>query len=173
LLGYAVPKDRAKAIDLFRRSAKQGFAKAQGNLALLLDDDAEALRYARLAARQGEPRGQYKLGLLYYQGKGGVPVDYTKSFAALSKSGTQGFRPAQELLGELYAYGRGPAEDHARAYAWYKAALENEPEDDAAQAEMQEQLDRLISRSTIAEINAGQLLADRCIRSAYQDCGLR
>jgi TPR repeat protein len=169
--GFAVPRDQAKAIDLFRRSAKQGFAKAQGNLSMFLDDAAEALSYAGLAAQQGDPRGEYMLGNFYYHGKGGVPVDYAKALAALTKAGTQGFRPAQVLLGELYAYGLGPTEDHARAYAWYKVALENERANDTVQAEMQEQLDRLIGRSTTAEINAGQLLAERCIHSAYQDCG--
>jgi TPR repeat protein len=179
--GHGVPEDRAESMKWLRRSADQGFTKAQGNLALFLldgragkQDDAEALHYAGPAAERGNVYGQYVLGYLYYRGKGGVAVDYAKSFEALSNAAAQGYWPAQALLGELYAYGLGPAENHAKAYAWYKAALAQVPKTNSLKSfEVQTQIDRLIQRSTTAEINAGQTLAERCIASRYMDCGPR
>ena len=44
------------------------------------EDDAEAVRWYRMAADQGHAKAQYNLGLMYYEGKG-VPVNYVTAYA--------------------------------------------------------------------------------------------
>jgi TPR repeat protein len=177
--GHGVPEDWVEAEKWFRRSAAQGFAKAQGNLALMISDgrikgsDAEAFHLAGLAAEQGNVYGQYVLGYYYYRGKNTVEIDYPRAFAALSLASAQGYAPAQADLGELYAYGLGTPENHARAYAWFKTARAQSRSDSAEAFALEVQLKSLVERSTVEEINAGQLLAERCIQSKYQDCGPR
>jgi len=177
--GEGVARDPAEAKRLFLLAAAQGHAKAQGNLALAIADDtlagndAEALRYAIPAAEQDNGNGLFVLGTFYYTQRGGLEPDDAKAFAALVKASAKGVRRAQGLLGELYASGRGTEEDHAVAYAWFKAALQNGTPDQVPAFELHTQLDRLIERSTAEEIERGEKLAERCIQSQYQDCGRR
>ena len=42
-------------------------------------DDAEAVRWFRKVAEQGDTDAQYNLGLMYYNGVG-VPYDYVKAY---------------------------------------------------------------------------------------------
>jgi TPR repeat protein len=42
-------------------------------------DDAEAVKWYRLAAAQGSALGQYNLGVRYYNGEG-VPQDYVQAY---------------------------------------------------------------------------------------------
>ena len=64
-----------------RERADQGDAGAQNNLGVMYDtgqgvprDDAEAVRWYRLAAEQGHARAQFNLGVNYDNGEG-VPED--------------------------------------------------------------------------------------------------
>ena len=56
-------------------------------------DDAEAVRWLRLAAEQGNARGQYGLGLMYANGRG-VPQDDVTAHIWLNLA-------ASRLTGEL------------------------------------------------------------------------
>ncbi len=66
--GYAVPKDSARAEELFRKAARKGNLKAQSNLGHLLDPISkdknrriEAAVWFFLAKWQGEPLAIYKI----------------------------------------------------------------------------------------------------------------
>jgi len=68
-------------IDALRVRAEAGDAIAQNDLGLIYDngrgvpeDDAEAVRWYRLAADQGVVVAQYNLGVMYERGEG-VPQD--------------------------------------------------------------------------------------------------
>src|SRR5262249_49278252 len=68
----------------------QGNAAAQLNLGLLSatgegvpQDDAEAVKWFRLAAAQGNAGAQFNLGVLYYQGQG-VPQDDVQAYKWLT-----------------------------------------------------------------------------------------
>ena len=76
-----------EALIWFRRSAEQGFAHAQsalgnayavGELAGVEQDHAEAARWCRLAAEQGDADGQWCLALLHGHGAG-VDQDFAES----------------------------------------------------------------------------------------------
>ena len=68
-----------------RALAEQGDAVAQNNLGLMYangrgvpEDDAEAVRWFRMAAEQGNPDAQNDLGIMYTNGRG-VPEDDAKA----------------------------------------------------------------------------------------------
>lgn len=70
-------------------------------------DDIEAAAWYRRAADQGFARGQYKLGLMHFTGRGGVPLDAVQAAAWLRKAADQGHATAQSALGVLNGAGRG------------------------------------------------------------------
>ena len=83
--GDGIPKDDAKAFELYRRAAAQKFAEAKFNLGVMHhmgwgtpQNHAEAAKWYRLAAGHGIPDAKFNLGLLYHQGKG-VPRDETEA----------------------------------------------------------------------------------------------
>ena len=103
-------------------------AEAQYDLGLKYDtgegvpeDDAEAVRWYRMAAEQGYAPAQYDLGLMYANGAG-VPENYVRAYAWLNLAAAQGYAPAQYDLGLMYANGVGVPENYVRAYAWLNLA---------------------------------------------------
>ena len=78
------------------QQAKQGDAKAQFTLGLRYDDglgvpqdDAQAVKWYRLAADQGYAQAQYNLGVMYANGIG-VPQDYVQAHMWLNLAAAQG-----------------------------------------------------------------------------------
>jgi TPR repeat protein len=67
-------------------------------------DLAEALRWYRKAAEQGNPKGQNALGLLYERGDG-VSQDLTLALFWFRKAVDQGYAKAQYNLGNMYFHG--------------------------------------------------------------------
>lgn len=85
--GKAVPADRAKALDLFRRAVESGSVLAAFNLGQaarkgegVAVDFGEAARWYRMAAEGGHYKAAGELGILYVEGKG-VPRDPVEGFA--------------------------------------------------------------------------------------------
>ena len=81
------------------------------------EDYANALKEWRPLADQGQPRAQFLLGLLYYDGKG-VPQDYPEAVKWFQQSADRGYARAQHNLGEMYATGQGVKRDYVLAYKW-------------------------------------------------------
>jgi eukaryotic-like serine/threonine-protein kinase len=70
-------KDSYRAFDWYQKSANQGYAKAQFNLAIMFDngegtppDKAEAFKWYYRAAEKGYPSAQLNVGLIYRRGIG-------------------------------------------------------------------------------------------------------
>ena len=85
-----------------RALAEQGYAKAQFNLGLIydigdgvLENDAEAVRWYRLAADQGNARAQQNLGAMYADGEG-VPEDDVLAYMWWNLAAAQGNATAGE-----------------------------------------------------------------------------
>ena len=79
-----------------RRLAEQGDAPAQYNLGFMYangegvpENDAEAVRWYRMAAEQGNASAQYNLGVMYANGEG-VPENYVLSYAWFNLAAAQG-----------------------------------------------------------------------------------
>ena len=84
-----------------KRLAERGLAFAQVNLGLMYDNgegvpenDAEAVRWYRLAAEQGNALAQTNLGLMYATGEG-VPQNNARAYMWWSVAAAQGNESAR------------------------------------------------------------------------------
>lgn len=72
-------------------------------------------------AEAGDPRAQYNLGSLYYDGEG-VAKDQTVAIEWWNKAGGQGVIEAQHNLGLVFLSGDGAAKDLEKARFWIERA---------------------------------------------------
>ncbi len=92
--GQGVPKDHARMLEWYRRSADAGNAKAQ-----------------------------YKMAVGYAQGYGGLEKNNAEAGKWLLKSAEQGYRRAMKTLGKAYQKGKfGFRKDKKKAEFWLKKA---------------------------------------------------
>ena len=77
----------------------------------------------QVRAMQGDAEAQYKLGLIYDQGKD-VPEDDARAASWYRKAAEQGDAEAQTILASMYADGRGVPEDDVQAVSWLRKAAE-------------------------------------------------
>ena len=85
--------------------------------------DAEAVKWYRRAAEQGEAIAQNNLGGMYENGCG-VEQSNVEAVKWYRKSAEQGFFRAQYNLGEMYYYGRGMEQSDVEAAKWYHKSAE-------------------------------------------------
>ena len=64
------------------------------------EDDAEAVKWYRKAAKHGLATAQFYLGVRYANGEG-VPEDYVRAFAWFNLAAAQGFEPAKKYKGSI------------------------------------------------------------------------
>ena len=81
-------------------------------------DDAQAAKWTRLAADQGNASAQFRLGAMYFSGKG-VPRDYAEAAKWFRLAADQGVVTAQYNLGAMYANGQGVPQDDVQAVKWF------------------------------------------------------
>ena len=81
----------------------------------------EAAKWYRLAAEQGDARGQYKLGVMYDNGEG-LAKDVGEALKWYRLAAEQGDACAQYSLGWMYENGDGVDKDLAEALKWYRLA---------------------------------------------------
>ncbi len=111
-----------KSSDEIRRAAESGDAAAQMMYGAMFEDGAagvkrnlaQALSWYLKAARQGYPKAQHNLALLYEDGKG-VKQDYRQAASWYEKAAAAGFSEAQNNLAVLYILGNGVDADRSRA----------------------------------------------------------
>lgn len=84
-------------------------------------DDAEAAKWYRIAAEQGNAEAQNCLGVMYYSGHG-VSQDYAKAAKWLRMAAMKGDTNAQCNLGNLYLSGKGVPRDYAEGVKLYRLA---------------------------------------------------
>ena len=77
----------------------------------------------RKAAQQGHAKAQFRLGLMYRNGRG-VPEDYSRAAQWFGKAAEKGHARAQLLLGMMYHQGDGVAQNSLKAAQWYRKAAE-------------------------------------------------
>ena len=117
-------RDYETALEEWQPLAEQGDARAQLEVGRLYisgngvpQDDAEAVRWYRLAAEQGDAEAQSYLGGLHHQGRG-VEQSYVEAAKWYRVSAEQGNAFSQLRLGWYYAYGKGVPRDRVLAYMW-------------------------------------------------------
>ena len=80
-------------------------------------DDAEAVRWFRKAAEQGDATAQNDLGKAYATGEGAAR-DQGQAARWFRKAADQGEATAQGRLGVMYLAGVGVPQDYVQAYMW-------------------------------------------------------
>ena len=88
------------------------------------EDDAEAVRWYRLAAEQGHAEAQHSLGILYALGQG-VEEDDAEAVRWYRLAAEQGHVEAQLFLANRYEIGSGVERDFTEAVRWYRLAAIN------------------------------------------------
>ena len=92
---------------------------------VVAQDEAEAVRWYRLAAEQGDDYARIHLGEMYAEGKG-VPQDDVEAvqwfWLATESSDHEARNLALIHLGHMYAEGRGVAQDDAKAARQFRRA---------------------------------------------------
>ena len=124
------------------------YATAQG----VPQNDAEAMKWLRKAADQGNAPSQFSLGLFYRQGTG-VPQDDAEAVKWYRKAADQGYVDAQFNLGFMYKNGLGVPQDYVQAYMWLNLAAR------AGDRGAAESRDIVASLMTAAQIADAQKLA--------------
>jgi len=105
-----------------------GDALRLGQTALMFHRDRDALDCYTAAATGGDATAQAAVGLIYYQGRGVIPQDYTQALFWLRKAADQGVYAAQRTVAEMYAVGQGTHRDPAFS-AIYTARADEQKHD--------------------------------------------
>ena len=106
---------------MIAQTAEECFEK--GKKSYESKDYAEAYKWAKKSADQGNAKGQNLLAVMYKNGFG-VTKNLTEAVILYQKAAEQGFDKAQKNLGDLYYNGEGVAKVYAEAVKWYRKAAE-------------------------------------------------
>jgi TPR repeat protein len=125
---YFDDKNYIEAAKWYRKSAEQGYAKAQYELGYMYYDGegiekdySEALKWIRKSADQGNSDAQNALGDMHYLGDG-VTENFSEAVKWYRKGAEQGNKYAQYNLGQMYEYGYGITQDYGKAIEWFQKA---------------------------------------------------
>ena len=118
---------------------------------------AEAVKWYRKAAEQGNADAQYNLGVMYDHGRG-VPQDDAEAVGWYRKAAEQGYAKAQFNLGNMYITGLGVPLDYAQAHMWYNLAASRHPPGEDRDRAVKNR-DFVAKRMTPAQISEAQKLA--------------
>ena len=84
-------------------------------------DMAEAVRWMRRAAKNGDPNAQFNMAVCYTKGDG-VRHSLEKAVEWYKRGAENGHYPSQGRLGHMYYVGEGVKKDRVQAYLWLSLA---------------------------------------------------
>ncbi|MGB3165795.1 MAG: tetratricopeptide repeat protein, partial [Alteraurantiacibacter sp.] len=102
-LGRGVTQDMARAEALYARAAQAGHVQAADTYGLMLFQDGRreaALPYVQAAARRGDPRAQYLLGIAHFNGDL-VARNWERAYALLTLANGQGLPQAGPAIAQM------------------------------------------------------------------------
>ena len=102
-LGRGVVANPARAEALYARAAAAGHLQAADTYGLMLFQDGRreaALPYIQDAARRGDPRSQYLIGIAHFNGDL-VAKDWTRAYALLTLASGAGLDQAVAAIAEM------------------------------------------------------------------------
>jgi TPR repeat protein len=105
-LGLGVTADAAKAEYYYARAAEAGHVRAADTYGLILFQTGrtqQALPYVEAAARRGDPRSEYLLGVSYFNGDI-VSKDWVKAYALLTLANSQSLPQAASAIAQMDQY---------------------------------------------------------------------
>lgn len=97
---------------------------SEGVFAYLQGDSKAALREWQPLAKQGNPRAQVYLGILYERGHA-VRKDYKQALVWYQLAAEKGDADAQYFIGSMHEWGRGVPKNKIEADKWYQLASAN------------------------------------------------
>jgi len=112
-------------------------------------NQAESVRWFRMAADQGDRDAQYNLGTIYAKGQG-VKPDGQEAVKWYLKAASQGDVDSQYMLGVRYATGKDVPQDPVEAYRWFSLAASQGAKIAA------DELQKIAATMTPAQISAAQ-----------------
>ena len=130
-------------------------------------DYAQAMKFWRPLAAQGDAQAQVSLGALYATGQG-VPQDSQEALKWFRLAAAQGNAMAQYNLSNMYRKGNGVPQDFVRAHMWSNlagAALSGEEGKNAMKIR-----DRAALQMTAAQILLAKEMARRCQQTKFKEC---
>ena len=162
--------DYAAELRITRPLAAKGEAWAQSFLGLsykngegVPKNDAEAVKWFRLAAAQGNANAQHNLGVMYAQGQG-VVQDYVEAVKWYRLAAAQGNANAQYNLGLMYGKGQGVPMDDVRAHMWFNLAAVT------GNADAVKNRDIAAKNMTPQQMAEAQKLARECQARNFKNC---
>ncbi|ETV75720.1 hypothetical protein, variant 1 [Aphanomyces astaci] len=128
-----VRQDDAMAYSFLKPSADRGHADSQWLLGTMLRDGRSlpfsttesaslAFELIQESASQGNPHGQFHLGVYYEYGRHNVPQNLTTAAQLYAVAAAQHVPDAAFYLGLMYAYGRGVAQSLETALEHFNTA---------------------------------------------------
>lgn len=105
-LGRGVPVDLAEAEKWYRLAALQGHDLGEANYGMLLFENGkreEAVPWLERAVAHGEPRAQYLLGVMLFNGDG-VAKNWVRAYALMLRASTGGLDAATRTLAQMDQY---------------------------------------------------------------------
>jgi TPR repeat protein len=124
---------------------------------------AEAVKWYRKSAEQGDAYGQFTLGWMHQNGKG-VTQDYSEAVKWYRKAAEQGNADAQGHLGASYTLGEGVLQDTITAHMWFNIAAANGGKNAVKGRDI------VAKKLSSSDIVKAQQMAKRCMASGYKDC---
>jgi clan AA aspartic protease (TIGR02281 family) len=111
IIAPAVPPQVLTVAEMVKRAnaARYGFDRPK--------DYAEAMRWFRKAAEQGDAQAQNEIGDMYMKGHG-VPRDNAQAMRWFRKAADQGLAKAKDNIGYLYFHGLDVPQDCVAASKW-------------------------------------------------------
>ena len=129
----------------------------EGTAAFNRKDYATALAKYTKAAKAGDARAQYNLGVMYDNGQG-VTQDYQQAVRWYTKAAEAGIPRAQYNLGVMYDNGQGVKQDYRQAHKWLNLAASAET-DKERRARAVSNRDRVAAKMTAQQLAEAQKLA--------------
>lgn len=126
-------------------------------------DYATARQEWTISAGWGDAKAQYRVGFLYYSGKG-VAQNYAESAKWFRRAALQGHTDAQFLLGNSYSTGRGVPLNNITAHMWFDIAA-NFGHNGARLSR-----DIVALQMTPFDIGGAIIDARNCVRTSYTRC---
>lgn len=153
-------KGDAEAVERLRLAAEHGVGKARmltGNLYRrgtpdVPRDGAEAVKWYRRCALEGESSCQFALATMYDAGVD-VPQNYAEAAKWYRLLAEQGEMPEQIITSRMYLDGRGVPQDYVQAHMWANLAAANSQRDDeeSKAAALRAAIEKLLTARQIVE----------------------
>lgn len=156
-LGHGVERDLTKAEQYYRRAAELGHIGAMANLGSMMFEQKppkgdEAVMFWRQAARGGDAKSQYLLGIQYFNGEL-VAQDYAQAYAWLSLAAGAGVSGAADALATV----KSNMDPQSVAAASRLAGTLLAPDVAETGIDMAAQLDSAVLRNPVDDLRASEL----------------